>query len=170
MIPYEKTTKIIGRWTVTAELEYADSPYVAASESIIKPLILPNGEVDLLALEEYEDFVINLIGVFDRQNFEVIEERESPYSHSYYFDLVKKDQLDKKQYKYILYIRVSDHELSKERIDIQRKWFADHAESQKIPKSKSKQKWKLKRLTVNKDTYYSYDEALDDIEAKLEKM
>ena len=174
MISYEKPIKIVGRWAVTAELEYTSSPYVVASGSTIKPLLLPNGEVDLLALEEYEDFVINLLGAFNRQNFEVIKEIERPYSHSYYLDLVKKDQFDKKQYKYILYVRVSDYGLSKEQISISRKGFADHIESQKMLKLKSEQRWKLKRLTVNtdinKDTYYSYDEALEDIEDKLEKM
>ena len=172
MVPYEKMIKIIGRWTITVELEYLgdDYPIDTSSGSTIKPLMLPDGSEDTLAVEEYEDFVINLLGVFDRCDFEVIEERESPYSHSYYYDLVKKDQFNKKDYKYILYIRVSDHELGPERKQNQRKWFSDHAEAQKTPKSKSKQRWKLKRLTVNKDTYYSYDEALDDIEDRLISM
>lgn len=172
MDEFKSLVKIIGRWTITAEFEYSDrSENIAASEvSMIKPLVLPDGTIDQLALDEYEDFIVNLLGVFDRCDFEVIEERESPFSFSHYFDLVKSDDITNKDYKYILYIRVSDHELEKGRLSVQREWYADHAETQKQPATKSKQKWKLKRLTVNKDTYFSYDEALDDIEHRLESM
>jgi len=163
--------KIIGRWTITIELEYSDNDApVAASESLIKPLMLPDGTYDQIALDEYEDFVVNVLGVFDRCGFEVIEERQSPQSKSYYFDLVKSEQENKKDYKYILYIRLSDHPLSKLSARRQDEWFASHAEEQKQPATKSKQKWKVKRITVNKDTYYSYDDALEDIEARLSSL
>lgn len=163
-------TKIIGRWTITAEFECIDDgESIAAANSIssIKPLMLPDGTYDKLAVNEYEDFVINLLGVFDRCDFEVIEERKSPYSFSYYFDLVKKDQANKKDYKYILFVRVSDHELTEQKKSNQKDWLNDRAESLKQPETKSKQVWRLKRLLVNKDTYFSYEEALEDIEGRL---
>ena len=167
VIPHEKMIRIVGRWTITCEFECIQD--VAASSSI-KPMQLPDGSYDIVALEEYEDFVINLLGIFDRANFEVIEERKSPYSQSYYFDLVKKDQVDNKSYNYILYVRVSDHSLSPQKVSEQNNWYSLHAESQKQSTTKSKQKWKLKRVTVNKDTYLSYDDALDDLEKRFESM
>lgn len=172
MVPFGKMIKILKRWTVTVELEYVGNEYpvVSSSSSLIKPLTLPDGSEDILAIDEYEDFIVNLLGVFDRCDFEIIEEHESPSSHSYYCDLVKKDQVKNKNYKYILYVRISDHALNPEQEHNQKKWFSDHAEIQKTPKSKSKQRWKLKRITVNKDTYFSYDEALDDIEERLSLM
>ena len=172
MIPFEQMIKIVGRWTVTCEFEYigSDYPVAASSDSEIKPLLKVDGTVDQLALSEYEDFVINLLGVFDRADFEVIDERHSPYSCSYYFDLVKKDQENKKDYKYILFIRISDHLLSKDREKYRNDWFNSRAQQLKEPKSKSKQVWKLKQIVVNKDTYYSYDEALDELEKRFESM
>lgn len=166
----ERTVKIIGRWTITAEFEHVGDNYVAADSnaSKIKPLRLPDGSFDILAVNEYEDFVINLLEVFDQCDFEVVNEQKSPEFYSYYFDLVKKDQFNRKDYKYILFIRISDHELSEERVSKQREWYSNRAEQIKQPKSKSKQQWKLKRLTINKDTYYSYDDALEDIENRLQ--
>lgn len=165
----EHTVKIINRWTVTVELTYVGNPSIMSSfnAATVRPFTKPDGSVDELAVADYTDFVINLLGVFDRSDFEVIEERESPYSHSFYFDLVKKDQAANKDYKYVLYIRVSDHPLDKAKASSQRKWFASHANEQKQPKTKSKQVWKLHNIIVNQDTYNTYDEALDATEEKL---
>lgn len=171
MSEFDNLVKIVGRWNVTVCLEYiGDVSIAASSESSIRPFMLPDGSIDQLALSDYEEFVVNLLGVFERTDFEVIEDRQSPYSHSYYFDLVKKDQLNKKDFKYILFIRVSDHALSGIRVKQQKEWFDAHAQELKQPKHRSKQRWILKYLTVNKDTYFSYDEALDDLEDRLESM
>ena len=168
MNEFDNLVTIVGRWTVTVELTYVDDRIAAATQrSKIKPLMLPNGKCDQLALDEYTDFVVNLLNVFDEAGFEVIEERQSPKSFSYYFDLVKKDQANKKDYKYILFVRISDHELSPDQQHVQRNWFNDYAQKLKQPESKSYQRWQLKKITVNKDTYFSYDEALADIENKL---
>ena len=169
MTEFSKMTKVIKRWTVTCEFEYLGST-TANSSSEIKPLLLPDGTYDRLALDEYEDFVINLLEVFDSCDFTIIEERESPYSQSRYFSLVRKEDESTKEYKYILFVRISDHSLESTRNSVQQKYFNEHAQELKQPKSKSRQKWKLKKLTVNKDTYFSYEDALYDIEEKLQAL
>lgn len=173
MIPIDQMIKIVGRWTVTVEMEYvADNQPIAAAnnQSSIQPLMLPDGSWDQRALDEYEDFVVNVLEIFEYYDFSIIESRESPYSQSKYYALVKKGDEDRKDYKYILYVRVSDHDLDRSRTRRQKEWFDEHAQQQKQPSTKSKQRWKLKRITVNKDTYFSYDEALDDLEEKLHSM
>lgn len=152
----------IHRLTVTIYLEL-NTP-VAAS---IKPLQHADGSDDILALEEYTDFLINVLELFDAHDFVVIEERESPYSHSYYCALVKKDQYDAKNYKYILYVRLSDHANKLESKHSTRQYYHQKAQDQKQLVTKSKQTWRLKEITVNKDTFNSYDDALDYIDGKL---
>lgn len=172
MVPYDQMIKILGRWTITVEFVYTgtDSFIAASQESTIKPLTNPDGTPDQLAVDEYEDFVLNVLEIFDYYDFIVIESRQSPYSNSYYFSLVCKGDEARKDYKYILYVRVSDHSLSKYQIDSQNKYFGQHAQELKQPPTKSKQRWRVKRITVNRDTYYSYDEALDAIEQRFAAM
>ena len=160
----EPTVLVRGRWTITVEFEMMKD-IAAATE--IRPLRLADGSYDQRALDEYTDFVVNVLGIFDRADFEVIEERHSPYSDSYYFDLVKKEDFANKDYKYIVYVRISDHDLSSDSAKTQNEWISNHAQQQKQPKSKSKQVWRVNRITVNKDTYYSYEEALEDLENRL---
>lgn len=152
----------IYRMTIDVYVEQND--LIAAA---IKPLQNPDGSDDILALEEYTDFIINALGVFDTHDFVVLEERESPYSHSYYYALVKKDQYESASYKYILYVRLSDHMNRKESKHATRQYYNEKAQEQKQPKTKSKQVWRLKEITINKDTFNSYDEALDYIDKKL---
>lgn len=145
---FKNLTRIY-RVTITIDLEMCNP--IAAS---IKPLEHADGSEDTLAMDEYTDFIINTLVLFDVHDFVVLEERESPYSHSYYCTLVKKDDYGSADYKYILYIRLSDHNNRK-------------TQEQKQPKTKSKQTWRLKEITVNKDTFNSYDDALDYIDKIL---
>ena len=150
------------RINVDVELWLTDK--IAAA---IQPLQLPDGTDDIKAIEEFEEFIINALGVFDAHDFVVLKEQESPYSNSWYYSLVKKDQYEAKQYKYILFIRLSDH-FNRDASRVQKaEYYSKQAEELKQPETKTKQVWRLKEITVNKETYNSYEEALDAIDKRL---
>ena len=154
----------IYRMNVTVEFELIRPIY---SDTEIEPLKNPDGTWDQRALDLYDEFIINALEVFDEFDFEVIEEKVSPYSKSEYFSLVKEEDLKSYDYKYILFIRISDH-ANREETKAQKKAYYDkHADELKQPTTKSKQTWKLKEITVNKNTYSTYEEALEDIRNRL---
>lgn len=126
-----------------------------------------DGEYDERALDLYNEFVINTLSVFDAHDFEIIEEHQSPYSKSEYFSLVKKEDLNNADYKYILFIRLSDHSNNQITRKATKKFYSDKADQLKQPKNKSKQVWKLKEITVNNKSYSSYEDALEDIDKRL---
>ena len=146
----------IYRVNVEVDLELLNS-IVAA----INPLQHPDGSEDILAVDEYENFIINALGIFSVHDFEVIDEHDSPFSHSYYCTLVKRDQLETLDYKYILFIRLSDHTNRKQVKHYTKQYYDRKAQEMKQPPTKRRQTWKLKEITVNKDTFASYDDALD---------
>ena len=157
------TTKIVGRITVTVEFEQP----VDAS---IAPLKHPDGSPDQSAISEYEEFVLNALEIFGEHDFEVVEEAESDRSHSMYFSLAKHDDFVNKDYKYILFIRISDHEI-RERMKSKRKQYYDRKANEiKQPTSKQKQTWKFKEIIVNDTIFDSYDDALDEISRRLSNL
>lgn len=157
------TTKIIGRLTITANL-FKD---ITAE---VRPLYYEDGSIDQAALADYEEFIVNALEIFDAHDFQVIEEAESDRSHSIYFSLVKKDDYANKEYKYVLFIRISDHALSERSKSARHKYYADKASELKQPIDKRKQLWKLKDIIVNDSVFSSYDEALDDIDRRLDNI
>ena len=151
----------INRITVT--VYYGLECDVAASIPLLK-----TGDVyDPLALDLYEEFIINVLAIFDAHDFEILEEHESPYSKSNYFSLVKKSDKLSNDYKYILFVRISDHNNREETKKSKKNYYANLADKLKQPTTKSKQRWKLKEIVVNNSRYFSYEDALTDIESRL---
>lgn len=139
----------------------------AQVESSINSLSDDNGVYSSTALTEYESFLISALDVFDDHDFEVIQEKDSPYSQSYYAAFVKKDQIEKADYKYILFVRLSDHPNNKATYKGKQAYYRDLADKLKQPTSKTKQLWKLKEIVVNNETFDSYDAALLEIDKLL---
>lgn len=139
----------------------------AQVDSSIEPLCDDNGVYSSTALSEYESFLISALDVFDDHDFEVIQEKDSPYSQSYYAAFVKKDQIEHADYKYILFVRLSDHANNKATYKGKQAYYRDLAEKLKQPTAKTKQLWKLKEIVVNNKTFDSYDAALLEIDKLL---
>lgn len=158
-----ETTKIIGRITITVVYQNT----VTAS---ISPLLNADGSIDQGAVSEYEEFIVNVLEIFDRHDFEVIEEAESNYSHSIYYSFVKHDDYDNKDYKYILFVRISDHSVRESSKVGRQKYYANHANQLKEPKSKRKQTWKFKEIIVNNQLFDSYEDALALVEHRLDSL
>lgn len=157
------TTKVVGRITVTIEYDVS----VAVS---IAPLRHEDGSPDQSAISEYEEFIINALEIFGEHDFEVVEEAESDRSHSMYFSLVKHDDFTDKDYKYILFVRISDHQI-RDRIKKSRKQYYDRrANELKQPAVKKKQTWRFKEIIVNDQIFDSYDDALDEIDRRLSNL
>lgn len=128
----------------------------------------PDGEqYDPEALALYDEFIINVLSIFDYYDFVILDEHQSPYSKSEYYTLVKRNQYEAEDYRYVLFIRISDHELREEGRSGTMKYYSDRANKLKMPKSKNKQIWRLKSVIVNNNHFKTYEQALDEIEKRL---
>ena len=153
-------------YRITVDVVYEkNADYVASSE--ILPLQNPDGSYDELALSDYEDFIIEVLELFYHHGLDVLEERESPFSKSAYYSLVRTEDMKNADYKFILFIRLSDHENRQKTRTQKMKFYDEHAQELKQPSSKRHQLWKLKEITVNRQTFNTYEEALDAIDKRL---
>lgn len=166
--PVDEFKDLVRIFRFTIDVIYEESNLISASS--IEPLRDDKGVYNEVALNEYNSFLINALGIFDYHDFDVIEEHDSPYSESYYAALVKKDQVEKADYKYILFVRLSDHDIRKEAKKGRTRFHNDEAERLKQPTSKTKQLWKFKEIVVNKNTFDSYEAALDYIDKQLRSL
>ena len=128
--------------------------------------VYKDGEVDGLALIEYETFVEECANEIRFVGFEILDESESRSSvTSHYFTLASEDDILKDDIKYLIFLRISDHKpnLTKE----QKQWIREQrdnkAEFYKQPKYKDKQRWKVRQVVVNGGEFYSYDDAVKHI-------
>lgn len=169
------------RWVHAAESEYSDlipvrrivvtvyytNPNGSIYSTDVLPLRNPDGSFDELALDYYNEFVINALEVFEEHDLEIVEEHESPRSMSNYFTLVKKEDLENADYKYLLFIRLSDHDNRRESKKATKEYYNNRAQELKQPPAKTYQKWKLKEITVNNKRFSTYEEALEEIDKRL---
>ena len=142
-----------------------DTTEVAATK--ILPL-QPDGEkYDKHAVDLYDEFIMDALAIFDYYDFVILDEHQSPYTKSEYYTLVKKSQYDKQEYRYVLFIRLSDHDTDVETKKSKMRYYSAKADGIKQPTNKNKQVWRLKEITVNNQHYTSYEDALDDIDKRL---
>lgn len=157
------------RWISTRNMHilviYEEDDVIQSSS--IEDLQNSNVVYNTIALAEYESFLVNTLDIFEDHDFDVIQEKDSPYSKSYYAALVKKDQVENADYKFILFVRLSDHENNKHTVKGKKRYYRDLAEKLKQPTTKTKQLWKLKEIVVNNQTFDSYDDALVEIDKLL---
>lgn len=159
---YEDLTPI-RRFTVDIVFEMNSD--VAASS--ILPLQNPDGSYDEIALSEYDSFIIEALEIFSHHGLEVLEERESPQSKPVYYSFVDADELGSDDYKYILFVRISDHANRRKTRAQKMKFYDAHAQELKRPATKSKQVWRLKEITVNGQIFDSYEDALEALDKQL---
>lgn len=153
-------------------------PITDIAASSIHRVYNKDGSIDQWALIEYEDFVINVLALFDYYEFEVLDEKYSNKSKtSMYFTIYRKSESNEADIKCLFFVRISDHdykEKSKEdrkKTEKHRKEYHEReAERLKQPKTKKRQKWKARNIIVNDETCDSYNEALDKVEKILETL
>lgn len=147
---------------------YPDS---VSADTEIKPIYLQDGTVDEQALADYDAFIDNiyasLVDIFDVADIE-----ESPKSKtSWYFWIYGKSVDGDVTTKIIVRLRVSDHDYSERHSKKAEHIYVDKkAQELKRPSSKQHQRWKIRNITINEETYSSYEEAEDAIYEELEKL
>ena len=127
------------------------------------------GRLQGIAKAEYDEFLINIMEVMDACGFEILDEHQSDRvgSDSAYFTIYKKSESSETDIKCLVFIRISDHDMNEETNRQRKQYHEMLAEKYKQPRTKVKQRWKFRNIIVNNETFSSYDEALDDIERKL---
>ena len=140
---------------------YEAIDHIESSEDI------DNGLSGAAVISDYDSFILSVLDTFDDHDFNIIQEQESPYSQSYYAAFVKKGDIAAADYKYILFVRLSDHPIDNASKSGRQKYYRDLAQQLKQPASKSKQKWKFKEVIVDGVSYNSYDEALAALDTSL---
>ena len=178
------------------DIEIELEPWYAVAASTIKPIrINPNGEeyqtgsgtsyiIDQVALDEYEEFVIELIEGIESNGFKELASEsnyKSKTSRYYVFTPVK----PKTRIKVVLEVRISDHELYEEhqfketdtREELEWKRKQQAKDDQKLREHYRKTaeqfgatKYKVKFVTVNNKIYKSYEEALNYMLPKFERL
>ena len=128
----------------------------------------PDGEkYDKHALDLYDEFIMDALAIFDYYDFIILDEHQSPYTKSEYYTLVKKSQYEQQDCRYVLFIRLSDHETESEIRKSKMRYYSAVADEIKKPTTKHKQVWRLKEIIVNNQHYSSYEDALADIDKRL---
>ena len=144
-------------WTIVAHFEAADEDSLAADTEII-PLRNDEGNLDQQAVTQWNNFIDNVVSYIDYLDFEIVDDRSSDRSSSYshYTSFYPVDMDGNQKTEYLVNFRISDHIVS-------------HLKKNKRSQN-SKQKYRLVAVTVNNETFETYEQALDYIEHQLDSL
>lgn len=149
-----KLNEAIHTFTINIKVNF--EPDIQFLEEVEVRPILIDGEIDQQALGDYLAFILEALSELDDVGLEVIEQHDSKSSEtSKYFTLADEDQYKNGTMKYIIYLRISDH-VPNLSID-QKKLLKQKRDDDS---SKLKVKWKVRQITVNNETFSTYDEAI----------
>ena len=121
---------------------------------------------------DFDDFVTNAYGVMTHCGFDILDFDTSSRvnSKSSYFTIAKFSEIQNKDIKCVVFIRLSDHTLNPASDKLRKKYYDDKAQEYKQPQTKSHQKWKLISVIVDGVQYQDFDDALDGLEKRLNKI
>lgn len=135
-----------------------DDSQIAASE--IRPIRLSDSTIDDQAIADYQAFILQTVMYLEDIGFKVLEEHQSKSSQtSYYYTLVNEESYNKGNYKYIIFLRISDHAVNLNQKE--REWVNQFRRN---TATKLHAKWKLRNIIVNDSKYEDYDEASEAVE------
>ena len=137
---------------------------VAAAFSNIKPVYNKQKEIDEQALADYDCFIEELLGELEYHDFQILRASESKSSvTSRYYTMANADQVKAKDIKYLIFLRVSEHHSGLD--EEQKAWVRNERkkdiEKYKQPTTKKHQRFKVKEIIVNNESFASYDDALE---------
>lgn len=135
----------------------------------ITPIAWKDDRVDEQALVDYNDFVDNIYAALCAF-FDIVDIEESNRSDtSWYFGLYAKNKEGDVATKFIIRLRLSDHDYPARHRERDEKAYVERqAQTYKRPSDKKFQQWQIKGIVVNNEKYQDYDEALDAIYDELE--
>lgn len=144
---------------------------ILASYSEIKPVYLQDGTIDEQALADYNAFIDNIYACLSNR-FDIVDIEESLRSKtSWYFWLYGKDANGNVATKFLVRLRISDHEYSEyHNKKSEHNYVRGKAQELKRPLSKREQDWKIKNIIINGRKYNSYEEAEDAIYEEMDRL
>ena len=166
-----ETKPIPEKYVIDVCYEIVSYPGFVSADTEIRSVNLQNGTADEQALADYDAFIDNIYACLINR-FEIVEIEESPRSKtSWYFWIYAKDSDGNIATKFLVRLRVSDHEYSEGHSKkAEHNYVERKAQEFKRPASKKRQDWKIKNIVINNDKYYSYEEAEDAIYEKMDKL
>ena len=149
----------------------------AAAVSELAPLYEGDGIHNQNAFREFEDFVVNILGLLSTFGFKDVEYDISiPSGTSHYFTFYPIDKNGFPKEKQLIILRISDHDRTEgmspeERHEFRRKQAAENKMTAdryaaKFGKRKN-QVWAFKNIVINENEFDSYDDAFDEVERYL---
>jgi hypothetical protein len=158
---------------VNVVLEEVDTIPIAASYPTTK--VESGAVIENFVLQEYEDFVMNVMGIFPALNIDVIDyviSEQSGVSHYWYFFPPNSTS------KRLIIFRLSNHfrhagKTNTEKSTLVKQDNTKHQARVAKLTGNPKQRYKLKEIVVNgslKATYNNYDDALEGIDRWLESL
>lgn len=151
--------KLTHKFIIDIDVFYEfDDSQIAATK--IVDIRRPDGTIDEQALSDYLNFIEQTLYYLEEAGLEIVDMYDSKSSRtSKYITLVDKKQHETDSQKYIIELRISDHTLNL--TPAQSDWVKQrrHQIGQSLHA-----KWKLRKITVNKNTYLDYDDASEAVE------
>ncbi|MCM1226177.1 MAG: hypothetical protein NC320_01970 [Clostridium sp.] len=165
----EQMGELANEYVVDVYYDVPDESVWSVISAGITPVAWGDNRVDEQALADYDAFVDNVYAALCAF-FDVVDIEESNRSDtSWYFWLYAKNNDGDVATKFIIRLRLSDHEYpARHRVQDEKAYVEKKAQTYKRPAEKKFQEWKIKNITVNGKKYSSYDEAEDAIYDELE--
>ena len=106
--------------------------------------------------------------IFDYYEFNVTVAATNSVT-SYYYWVARNTEIADDNVPYYIRLRVSDHvqQFSDEGKKVASQKDKDNAERLKRPKTKKRQRYKLRNIIVNKENFNTYEEALTEFESTV---
>lgn len=152
--------------TIEVEIEQWYELLVAS----IRRIKRDDGTIDEQALQDFEDFIVEVENLLLYYDFDLVEDHRSNYSKisRYYYFYPRKKDTNKINEKYLIFFRISDHELITDKDT--KAYYNRIAQKYSRQESNKIQRYKIRSIIVNEDRYYNYDDALDAVERIIENL
>ena len=159
----------ITEWNIVAYFEAADESSLAANTKIV-PLKDENGQLDQQALTQWNTFIDNVVSYIEYLDFEVIDNHSSnrASSYSHYTSFYPVDREGNLKGEYLINFRISDHVVN--HLKKKSRYYYQNLAKRNKRSEGEKQKFRLVAVTVNNETFETYEQALSYIEKQLENL
>ena len=136
----------------------------------VNPILVDN-MIDDQALADYNAFIETTWEILDYYGFELLSNTESgsyPHTSKYYW-IAHITDVEEGNIPLMIKLRISDHaqHFNPQFVSKLRKKNSQEAENLKTPKDKLKQRYLVKEVIVNNQTYRTYEEALGALETEI---
>lgn len=156
-------------WNIVAHFEAASESSLAADTKIV-PLRDEEGNLDQQALTQWNTFIDNVVSYIEYLDFEIVDNHSSnrPTSYSHYTSFYPTDKNENQKTEYLINFRISDHVVN--HLKKKSRYYYQNLAKRNKRSEGDKQKFRLVAVTVNNETFETYEQALSYIEKQLENL